>query len=91
MRNHQVYNNTENQRAGNRCQRNHLEEGKRQTADTGNENYRNGKEIAVIIQIHALNHFQTAYSDKAVKCYTNTAHNAIRNAGKEGNKGRRMK
>jgi hypothetical protein len=78
--------NTENKSTGDRGYGN-LSEGKAKSADTGDKNRRNDKEVSVFVKIYVLYHFKTRNSDKSVKCNTNAAHYAIGNRGKEGNEG----
>ena len=82
-----VHYHTEDKRAGNFREGNHVTsadaETYRKAADTGDEDDRNREEICVVVQVNILNHFQTAYRDKAVKRHANTAHYAVRNACKK--------
>ena len=54
------------------------------SADTGDENDRNGEEVRVVVEIHILDHFKTADRDETVERHANAAHYAVRNACKEG-------
>ncbi len=64
-----------------------LAEGNGKVAYSGNEDYRSHKQVAVVVQIHLLKHFQAGYRNKAVKRYTYAAHYAFWDALKEAYKG----
>ena len=82
-----IYKNTQDQRTGNGGD-DHLSDGQRHSAHTGDQNYRYGEEIGVILQVHLLNHLQTRNRDKAVQGDANAAHDAPGDRIQKGDEGR---
>lgn len=72
--NHDVNKDAEDQRTSNACDGN-LTEGKGQTADTGNQDNGNGKEVCVLLKVNVLDHLETGNRDESVQSHTNAAHN----------------
>ena len=60
-----------------------LTKGEGETADTGDEDCSNNKQVAVVVKVNLLDHLETGNCDKAVKCDANAAHYAVGNGGKE--------
>ena len=72
MRYYKVCHDAENECACNGGESN-LAEVNGESADTADKNYGNYEEISVFAEVYFLNHFKTAYRDKAVECDTDTA------------------
>ena len=83
---HQIGENAEDKRACGGGEGD-LTEGQYESADTCNEDNRNGKEILVLGEVNLLYHLKTRNCDKSVESYADTAHYARGDRVNEGNEG----
>jgi len=83
---HKVNKNTEYKSASNAGNGN-LAEGKGKTADTCNKNYRNCKEVGIVLEINVLYHLKSGDCDKSIKSHTNATHYARGDGVNECNEG----
>jgi len=65
----------------------HLAEGDGQTANAGDQNHSNYKQVLAGAQIDLLDHLQTGNCDEAVQSDADTAHDAVGDGSQEGNEG----
>ncbi len=80
---HQVREDAQDQRTGDGADLDRAE-GDRHAADTDNENDGGDEEVAVLVEVHRLEHLQTGSRDKAVKGHADTTHHAVGDGLEEG-------
>ena len=86
---HHIGQDAQNQSAGDSSQSNFAvsAKGHAQTADAGDQDCGNHKQVLAGVQVDLLNHLQTGNGDEAVQSHADTAHNAVGDRGQEGDKG----